>query len=237
MKERDILEVELVNNVDGLGITAYNLESGIVVGVNSDIIATKLYVDDVIGGIEIPDIDTSDLASKKYVNDKVEEAEGKITELIPNVSDIYAEVDKRISVNTALIEEIASNVVDIYKVPDKWVDGFNDITYNDCLEFVSEWVKASYFQHNNDLFTNVSVTVETESLYQFNYGFITTRNNKLFVYFVQVSCIRDQSAEQWGVTVIPTYEAYINQSDLDNSIVRIEALEKRISELESPSIL
>lgn len=168
-----------------------------------------------------------EIAHVDYVDTKVTKAIDDVSTLIPNVNDIYNEVDKRISVNEELINEIAANVVDIYKVPDKWVDDFQNISYDDCQNFVGEWRKGSFFQHNNDVFTGVNVIIDTESSYIFSYGFLTTKNDKLFVYHVEVSCILPPSSEIWSVLVNPSYETYITQSDYDNLNSRITALENK----------
>lgn len=147
---------------------------------------------------------------------------------IADATQIYTDIDQKIAVNTALIEEIAANVVDIYKVPDKWVSDFTGITYDDCIDFVGEWRKGSYFQHNNDVFTGVNVIVDAESSYIFSYGFLTTKNDKLFVYHVQVLCALPPASETWAVIVSPTYEVYITQSDYDNLNSRITALENKL---------
>lgn len=196
----------------------------------NNIYAKQLRIKELVGINESNSITyyASEIANKEYVDNKVNDLEDSIRDVIPDVSEIYNEVDRKIKVNSDLIEELASQIVDIYKVPDKWVEQFSGITYSDCIEFVGEWRKGSFFQHNNDVFTGVNILVDTETQYIFSYGFITTKNDKLFIYIVQVSCTFLQNTGEWAVNVNPTYETYLTQDDYDNILKKIEDVEESI---------
>lgn len=153
---------------------------------------------------------------------------GKEVATVEQISDIEGnflkkedieEIETNIAANSELISEIAGRVVDIYKVPDKWFDGqFQNITYEDCREFIEEWRKNSFFQHNNDLFTGATVVVDSDTSFVFSYGFVTTVNNSLTVYYVQVSCVLPVGTEEWIVSVNSTPTTYIDQTALDTTV-------------------